>query len=232
MLITVSQQVFIKQRLSLNAKGLQIMLLQLDSSPMGDHSISRSLSRHFSQKWLERNPSSGVIIRDLAKTNIPPVTAAWITAAYTDEQTRTPEQKQLLSLSDQLVSELQTADEYVFGVPMHNFSIPATLKLWIDQISRVGKTFAYPDGKPVGLLKGKKATLILASGGVYSPGTAMESFNHVEPYLRSVLGFLGVTDLTFLAAGGTAALRFGQIDRNAFLQPHLDSIEAQLTSVL
>jgi len=208
------------------------MLLQLDSSPMGDHSVSRTLSKHFAQKWLERNPSSGVIIRDLAKTNIPPVTAAWITAAYTDELARTPEQKQLLSLSDQLVSELQTADEYVFGVPMHNFSIPSTLKLWIDQISRAGKTFAYIDGRPVGLLKGKKATVLLASGGMYDRGTAMESFNHVEPYLRSVLGFLGVTDPVFLAAGGTAALRYGQVDRNAFLQPHLDSIEAQLTSVL
>ena len=208
------------------------MLLQLDSSPMGDHSVSRTLSKHFARKWLERNPSSGVIIRDLAKTNIPPVTAAWITAAYTDELARTPEQKQLLSLSDQLVSELQTADEYVFGVPMHNFSIPSTLKLWIDQISRAGKTFAYIDGRPVGLLKGKKATVLLASGGMYDRGTAMESFNHVEPYLRSVLGFLGVTDPVFLAAGGTAALRYGQVDRNAFLQPHLDSIEAQLTSVL
>lgn len=208
------------------------MLLHLDSSPMGDRSISRTLSKHFSQKWLERNPSSGAIIRDLATTNIPPVTAAWITAAYTDELARTPEQKQLLGLSDQLVSELQTADEYVFGVPMHNFSIPSTLKLWIDQISRVGKTFAYTDGKPIGLLTGKKATVLLASGGIYGRGSAMESFNHVEPYLRSVLSFLGVTDLTFLAAGGTAALRFGQIDRHSFLQPHLDSIEAQLTSVL
>src|SRR5580692_3638780 len=159
------------------------MLLQLDSSPMGDHSVSRTLSKHFAQKWLERNPSSGVIIRDLAKTNIPPVTAAWITAAYTAELARTPEQKQLLSLSDQLVSELQTAYEYVFGVPMHNFSIPSTLKLWIDQIVRAGKTFSYGATGPQGLLIGKKATLLLASGGEYGKGSAMASFDFVTPYL-------------------------------------------------
>jgi FMN-dependent NADH-azoreductase len=205
------------------------MLLHLDSSPMGDHSVSRQLSQHFVEKWLERHPSSTVITRDLAMTPIPPVDAAWVAAAYTPEVARTREQNELLKLSDQLVSELDAADEYVFGVPMHNFSVPSTLKLWIDQISRVGKTFSYGGGKPTGLLKGKKATVILASGGMYDKGTAMESLNHVEPYLRSVLGFLGVTNLTFLNAGGTAVLQGGQMDRDTFLQPHLDLIEEQLS---
>ena len=208
------------------------MLLHLDSSPMGGYSVSRTLSEYFTESWKERNPSSTVITRDLAVTNIPPVNAAWVAAAYTAETARTAEQKELLKLSDVLIDELVAADEYVFGVPMHNFSVPSTLKLWIDQISRVGKTFSYVDGKPAGLLKGKKATFILASGGVYDKGSEMASLDHVEPYLGSVFGFLGVTNPTFLVAGGTVALRYGKIDRDTFLQPHLDSIQKQLSAAL
>lgn len=208
------------------------MLLHLDSSPMGEHSVSRNLSQYFTRSWKKLNPTSTVITRDLATTNIPPVNAEWVAAAYTAENARNAEQKQLLKLSDVLIDELVAADEYVFGVPMHNFSVPSTLKLWIDQISRVGKTFFYVDGKPAGLLKDKKATFILASGGVYDKGSAMESLNHVEPYLRSVFGFLGISNPAFLVAGGTMALRYGQIDRNAFLQPHLESIQKQLSAAL
>ena len=119
-------------------------------------------------------------------------------AAYSPEAARTPQQKELLSLSDSLLAELEQADEYVFGVPMHNFGVPSVLKLWIDQISRVGRTFSYADGAPKGLLIDKKATFIIATGGIYDAQTKMASFNFVEPYLRSVFGFLGVTDATFL----------------------------------
>ena len=92
---------------------------------------------------------------------------------------------------------------------MHNFSVPSTLKLWIDQISRVGKTFSYANGTPKGLISGKKATFIIASGGIYDAQTQMASFNFVEPYLRTLFSFLGVTDATFLTAGGTTALNHG-----------------------
>ena len=126
-----------------------------------------------------------------------------------------------------MIGELREADEWVIGVPMHNFGIPSTLKLWIDQIARRGETFAYENGKPEGLLRGKKASFLIASGGAYDAGTAMASMNFVEPYLRSVFGFLGVTDITFIHAGGASALAFGQIDRPTFLQPHLDSIRMQ-----
>jgi len=203
-------------------------LLHLDSSPLGEASISRSLSHHFVDAWKVLHPLSSVITRDLTQTPIPPVTGAWVGASYTPEDARTPEQKELLKLSDGLIAELQTADEYVFGVPMHNFGIPSTLKLWIDQIARAGKTFAYISGKPEGLLKGKKATFLIASGGVYDAGTAMASFNFVEPYLRTVFGFLGIVDTTFINAGGAAALNYGKIDRQTFLQPHIDSIQKHL----
>ena len=109
---------------------------------------------------------------------------------------------------------------------MHNFSIPSSLKLWIDLIARAGKTFSYEGGAPKGLLRNKKATFLVASGGVYEQGTPMAAMNFVEPYLRSVFGFIGVKDVTFINAGGTARARFG-VDRATILQPAVESIRAQ-----
>lgn len=201
-------------------------LLHLDSSPLGDHSISRHLSAEFVRNWKLANPDGTVIIRDTTTSSIPPVTGAWVGAAYTPEASLTDAQRDILALSDTLIAELFAADEYVLGVPMHNFSIPSTLKLWIDQVARVNKTFSYATGAPVGLLTGKRATVLIASGGSYDAGTAMASYNHAEPYLRTVLGFLGVQDTTFLAAGGSAALNYGA-DRQEFLSPLEASIRSQ-----
>jgi FMN-dependent NADH-azoreductase len=201
-------------------------LLHIDSSPLGEASISRHLTHEFIENWKKANPDGKVVTRDLTSTSIAPINAAWIGAVFTPETARTPAQNELLTLSDTLVAELQAADEYVFGVPMHNFSIPSVLKLWIDQVIRAGKTFAYVDGAPKGLLPGKKATFLIASGGAYDAGTAMASFNFVEPYLRTIFGFVGVTDTSFLNAGGAAALNYGKIDRQTFLQPHVESIRA------
>jgi FMN-dependent NADH-azoreductase len=181
-------------------------LLHVDSSPLYERSISRQLSGAFVERWKSNHPGATVI------------------------EGRTPEQNKLLILSDTLLAELDRADQYVIGVPMHNFGVPSVLKLWIDQISRVGKTFSYDNGTPKGLLVGKKATFIIATGGVYDAQTQMASFNFVEPYLRSVFGFLGVTDATFLTAGGTAALNYGQ-DRGAFLAPHLEAVQSHAQSI-
>jgi FMN-dependent NADH-azoreductase len=201
-------------------------LLHIDSSPLGEASISRHLTAEFVKNWKLANPGGTVTTRDVAATSIPPLTAAWIDAAYTPEEARTREQRDLLGLSDTLIAELFAADEYVLGVPMHNFSIPSTLRLWLDQVARVNKTFSYATGTPVGLLTGKKATVLIASGGSYGAGTALASFNHAEPYLRTVFSFLGIQDTTFLSIGGAAVLNRGG-DRQAFLQPHVDSIRAQ-----
>jgi FMN-dependent NADH-azoreductase len=205
-------------------------LLHIDSSPLYGRSVSRQLTGVFVAQWKSSHPTGTVVGRDLNSTAIPPVTAEWVGAAYTPEEARTPQQKELLALSDTLLAELEQADEYVFGVPMHNFGVPAVLKLWIDQIARVGRAFSYANGTPKGLITGKKATFIIATGGIYDPQTQMASFNFVEPYLRSVFGFLGVTDATFLTAGGTAALNFGQ-DRDAFLAPHLQAVQTHAQAV-
>jgi FMN-dependent NADH-azoreductase len=202
-------------------------LLRVDSSPFGgDASFSRQLTGEFAAQWLESRPGGRVIERDLAKTALAPVTAPWIVAVHTPEANRTPEQTALLATSDELIVELGTADEYVFGVAMHNFSIPSSLKLWIDQIARAGKTFSYASGTPEGLLLGKKATIMEATGGVYDQGTPMAALNHIEPYLRSVFGFLGVKDVAFISAGGTARARAG-VDPAVILQPAMESIRAQ-----
>ena len=198
-------------------------LLHIDSSPVYGRSVSRELTSAFVTEWKASHPVGRVIDRDLNATAIPPITAEWVGAVYTPEEARTPQQKELLSLSDSLLAELKQADEYVIGVPMHNFGVPSVLKLWIDQIARVGKTFSYAGGTPKGLLIGKRATFLIATGGIYDAQTQMASFNFVEPYLRSVFGFLGVTDATFLTAGGTRLLNQGH-DRNAFLAPHLQAV--------
>ena len=205
-------------------------LLHIDSSPLYSRSVSRELTAAFVTQWKALHPEGRVVDRDLNATAIPPVTAEWVGAVYTPENARSPQQKALLWLSDSLLAELEQADEYVFGVPMHNFGVPSVLKLWIDQIARVGRTFSYADGKPKGLLIGKKVTFIIAAGGIYDAQTQMASFNFVEPYLRSVFGFLGLTDATFLTAGGTMALNQGR-DRDAFLAPHLQAVQRQARSL-
>jgi FMN-dependent NADH-azoreductase len=200
-------------------------LLHIDSSPLST-SVSRELGTEFVKTWLPANASGTVIYRDLANTEAKPVDTAWIYAAFTPEALRTPEQNAALALSDELIAELEQADEYVIGVAMHNFSIPSVLKLWIDQIARKDKTFAYSDTGPQGLLLNKKVTLLIATGGKYDAGTAMSSYNFVEPYLRAVLGFLGVKDVTVVTAGGTAALMSPDTDRVKFLEPSLELVRS------
>jgi FMN-dependent NADH-azoreductase len=201
-------------------------LLHLDTSPLAS-SVSRELTREFVSNWKASHPSGEVINRDLAANPPKPVDQAWIYAAFTPEAAQQAEQKALLAYSEESIAELEQADEYVIGVAMHNFSIPSVLKLWIDQVLRVGRTFSYggADG-PKGLLSGKKATVLVATGGVYDEGTPYAAFNFIDPYLRTILGFVGITDVKFVTAGGTTQLRTGTVDRGQFLQPHLEQVRS------
>jgi FMN-dependent NADH-azoreductase len=195
-----------------------------------DASFSRRLTAEFVQHWRQTHPDGKVITRDLASTKLPAISAEWVATAYTPEANLTDRQQEVLAISNELISELHAADEYVFGVAMYNFSIPAVLKLWIDQIVRLGKTFSYENGAPAGLLLGKKATFVVASGGVYDQGGPYAAMNFIEPYLRSMFGFLGVTDASFVYAGGTRQVHFG-VDRETILQPAIASIQATFQPV-
>jgi FMN-dependent NADH-azoreductase len=200
-------------------------LLHLDSSPLAT-SVSRELTREFVTNWKNAHPSGRVIVRDLAANPPKIIDQAWVYAAYTPVEALQPEQKAALAYSEECIAELEQADEYVFGVAMHNFSIPSVIKLWIDQVVRGGRTFSFgPDGAK-GLLTGKKATILAATGGVYEAGTPLAGLNFIDPYLNTILGFIGVTDVTFVTAGGTAQLRSGNVDRGLFLQPHLDQVRS------
>jgi FMN-dependent NADH-azoreductase len=153
-------------------------LLHIDSSPLYGRSVSRQLTGAFVTQWKSSHPGATVIDRDLTATTIAPVNAEWVSAAYTPEEARTPQQKELLALSDKLISELEQSDEYVIGVPMHNFGVPSVLKLWIDQIARKGKTFAYSDGAPKGLSPARRR---------HSSSRPAESTTHRRGWPRSIL---------------------------------------------
>jgi FMN-dependent NADH-azoreductase len=200
-------------------------LLHLDASPL-ETSVSRELAREFVTTWKSSHPDGILIYRDLAALTPAPINQAWVHAAFTPADSRTAEQKALLAPSEELISELETADEIVIGVPMHNFSVPAALKLWIDQIVRAGRTFSYGADGPQGLLTDKKATLLVASGGVYSAGSPFEAMNFVDPYMKAVLGFIGITNVRSLSVGGVSQLMSGAIDRGTLLQPALEQIRS------
>jgi FMN-dependent NADH-azoreductase len=177
---------------------VQMKLLQIDSS-VRTSSVTRRLTARFAEEWQKHHPDGQVIYRDLAATTLPPITDDW-GATHLEESKLTPAQRSYLSTSDQLIEELQAADMVVIGAPMYNFSIPSSLKAWIDQVVRIGKTFGYGANGPQGLLGKKKVVVISARGGAYEKGTIRETFDFQEPYLRHILGFIGLKDVTFIHA--------------------------------
>lgn len=177
-------------------------LLHLDSSGKGSLSVTQPLTAYFAQRWQEANPSGRVVYRHLGESNLQFVNAGLVGAYYTPGDKQTDEQKKLLEQSDHLISELFAADVYVFGIPMYNFSVPAVFKAYIDLVVRAGKTFSYEGGRPNGLLANKRLFVITASGGDYT-SEPMKAMDFVEPYVRAIMGFTGVHDITFIKAHGT-----------------------------
>lgn len=182
-------------------------LLAIQSSPRGDYSVSRKLTAKFIEDWKADHAGGTVVMRDLMRTHLPFVDLPWIAGAYTPAEQHSPEMKEALKISNELIGELMAADHIVIGTSMYNFSIPAILKAWIDHVVRIGVTFT---STYEGLVKGKKASVIIASGGNYAPGTPTESYNVASSYMKQVLGFIGVTDVTVVLAGGTAAIDMGK----------------------
>ena len=189
-------------------------LLKIDVSPRGDYSVSRNLAKQFVTDWQQSHAGGTVVTRDLAKTNLPFVDLPWIGGAYTPSEQRTDEHKAALKISDELIAELFAADHIIIGTPMYNFSVPAILKAYIDHVVRIGVTVS-PSYE--GLVKGKKVTVIIASGGVYAPGSSFEPYNVESAYLKQVLGFIGMTDVNIVLAGGTNEVNQGKISKEDFL---------------
>ena len=174
-------------------------IFHIDASPRGDRSISRILSHEFISEWKASYPNDTVTYRGLRHDPVPFVTEEWIAAAYSREQ-RTPEQATAIQLSDELVDEFLAEDRYVFGIPMYNFSVPANFKAYLDQIVRPGRTFSVDETGYKGLVHDKKATILTTSGGSYSEGSPSQSYDLETPYLRLILGFMGIIDIEFIHA--------------------------------
>ncbi len=202
------------------------ILLHIDSSPMGEASISRQLTGEFVRRWRYANPDGEVIYRDLATTAIPVIDAAWVAANYTPKESRTPKQHETLALSTVSTGELLRADESVIGVPMHNWGPSSGFKLWTDQIVRFGETVALTTSGMKGMLGQKRVTLFVTAGRDFSAQSTDASRNHLEPWLRTFFGSLGVRDLRLVFADGTAAVRRGTTDRDSFLAPHIQAMHS------
>ncbi|HWP19395.1 MAG TPA: NAD(P)H-dependent oxidoreductase [Burkholderiaceae bacterium] len=175
-------------------------ILQVNSSARVEGSHSTSLANHLVERLQKARPDARLTIRDLARTPHPVLDEQALQALFSPAEARTAEQAARVALDDVLIAEIQAADVVVLGVPMYNFGVPAQLKNWIDAISRARVTFRYTEQGPEGLLKGKKVYVVLARGGKYRDTPA----DTQVPYLRTVLAFLGMTDVEFIYAEGLA----------------------------
>lgn len=176
-------------------------ILHVTSSPRGRASHSIQLGNKIVDLLLTQYPGSKVAVNDTVISNYLHLNEIHPVAYRLPENEQSEEQKKVLLSSEQAVREVLAADIIVIGVALYNFSIPSALKAWIDHVVRAGKTFSYATGKPEGLLKGKKVYLAIASNGVYSDGP-MKDFDFSEPYLRFILGFMGITDITTFRVEG------------------------------
>jgi len=196
-------------------------ILIVDSAATGAASVSRKLTRELAETLQRRDPSARIVHRDVGAAPIPHLTEA---AGLVE----TPEAERALALSNELIAELKEADVIVIGAPMYNFGMPSTLKAWFDHVLRAGITFRYSEAGPEGLVTGKKAIVIEARAGLYSEGPAA-AFDSQEPHLRTLLGFMGVTDVSFVRA---EKLAFGPDAAAAAVADAIGELEALAESEL
>jgi len=176
-------------------------ILHLDSSVSGAKSVSRPLSKATTAKLVSSNPGAEVSYRDLVGEPLSHYTAVLRVHGITPD-VATPAQKLELETGETILSEFLASDVVVIGAPMYNFSIPSQLKAWVDLICVAGKTFSYGAGGPKGLCGGKKVILVSSRGGLYGPGSPAAGMDFQENYLKTVFGFIGVTDVTVIRAEG------------------------------
>ncbi len=177
-------------------------VLLVTSSLFGGQSKSTQIASELVEAWRRAHPGTTVVERALTADAIPHLSLDALAAVMTPAEQRSAQQSASVDFADRLIEEVETADVIVLAVPMYNFSIPSTLKAWIDHIARAGRTFRYTSTGPEGLLKGKKVFVVTGRGGVYSGNAPAKSLDFQEPYLRGVLGFLGLTDTIFVHVEG------------------------------
>lgn len=178
-------------------------LLRIDASSRLVESHTRRLADQFVARWLEAHPCGEVVVRDLVQDPVPPIHADTITGFYTPRAEHSETLRRETAVSDQLIGELCSADELLIDTPMYNFTVPSALKAWIDQVVRIGETFSFSSEAGFkGLVDGKTVYVITATGAEFS-SPAMQPMDFLTPYLKMLLGFLGMTEVTFLALEGT-----------------------------
>ncbi len=180
-------------------------LLHIDSSILGPNSVSRRLSADIVAKLRAAHPDAAITYRDLGSAPAPHLAGATLMAAQNAGEAHAPAIADDLALGEAMLSEFLAADTVVIGVAMYNFAIPSQLKAWIDRILIAGRTFRYgADGRPEGLAGAKRVILAIARGGFYAQGTPFAAFEHAETYMRTVLGFIGITNREIVIAEGLA----------------------------
>jgi FMN-dependent NADH-azoreductase len=187
---------------------MKTRVLVIDSSTAGEASVSRKVTEAVLNSLRAKYPDPDVKIYDLAMSPFPHVDPLFTAALFQSMSTPPDQQsdaiKATLARSNEAVQDLMWADHIVIGVPFYNFTIPSTLKAWIDHVCRAGVTFRYTENGPEGFVRGKKVYLVISSGGVYSSDPMKKALDFTEPYLKAVLGFLGMTDVVTYRAEGTA----------------------------
>ena len=176
-------------------------LLLVTSSLFGDGSQSQLIAIEFIDRWRETHPSTTVVERDLTADSMPHLSLSTFAASMQPSDSRSATEREAAALADRIIEEVEAANVIVIAAPMYNFSIPSTLKAWIDHVARAGRTFRFGAAGPEGMLKGKKVFIVTGRGGIYSNGPA-KSLDFQEPYLRAVLAFLGLDDVTFIHVEG------------------------------
>jgi FMN-dependent NADH-azoreductase len=177
-------------------------LLHIDSGILGTASVSRQLSANAVAEWRLQHPNTEVIYRDLVAQPLTHLAGEQLFAAAADPGQQSPDVQAVLAESENALQEFLDANIVVIGAPMYNFGVPSQLKAWIDRIAVKGKTFAYTEYGPKGLAGGKTVIIASARGGFYGAASPAAAWDHQEAYLKTVFGFLGVTDIRFLRAEG------------------------------
>jgi Acyl carrier protein phosphodiesterase len=180
-------------------------LLVLNFSPRGGRSGSRKLAEEYLTSWRAAHPDGRTIVREIGLNPPPAVSEAWIAGAFTPREQHTPEMREAIGVSDAFLDEFFGATEIVIATPIYNLNIPAALKLWIDQIVRIGRTFVVDASGYKGLAGGRTVKVLVSSGGDLRPGQPAGALNYAEPYLRGVFGFIGVDRVEFVYAPNQSA---------------------------